>query len=152
MPDDERGRYAREFEDGTHPPRRLQVLDAAAYALVLTAVVVALSVAVTLALGVARPWVGVKYLLFVVGLLLFGVASVKLRPKAAYSERDLLPANSEGETGFQALVQRLVALLGERYRLAPDERFSDAAKLLLASVGVLAVSAAMEFVFGVTIA
>ncbi|WP_254542957.1 DUF7555 family protein [Halomarina pelagica] len=151
MTDDGR-EYGRAFEGDARPSRGLQALDAVAYALVLTVTVVALSAAANVALGVARPWLGVKYLLFVVGLLLFGVASVKLRPNAPYAETTLLPSNRDEETGFQAFVQRTVALLGDRYRLAPEERLSDAAKLLLASVTILATSAAMEFVLGVTIA
>ncbi|MFC6837092.1 DUF7555 family protein [Halomarina ordinaria] len=151
MADGERGRYAREFGEEFVPPRRLRVLDAVAYALVLTLLVATLAVLVTFGLGVARPLLGVKYLLFVVGFLLFGVGSVKVRPNPPYKERRILPPNSEEETGFQALVQRVVGLLGEEYRLGPDERYSDAAKLLLAAVVMLGCSAALEFGFGVAV-
>ncbi len=149
MDDDERGRYAREFEGEFDPPskRGRQVMDALVYAAGVTA---ALAVGLGLLSALLGAGLnGVKYGLFVVGILLFGVATFKLRPTAPYSDsRNLLPTHREEETGFQAAVQRS---LPERYRLDPEERLSDALKLFLASVLVLAVSFAMERVFGIAV-
>lgn len=148
MGDDERGRYAREFEGETdRPARGLQAIDALAYALALT-VTVAVAVGL-LSAAVGAGLNGVKYGLFVVGILLFGVATFKLRPTAPYGDaRGLLPTDSDEESGFQAAVQRA---LPERYRLGPDERLSDGLRLFLASVLVLAASFALERVFGVAV-
>jgi hypothetical protein len=150
MVDDESGRYASEFGDelDSGPRRGPQAIDAVAYALALTATLVVGLGGVSVVLGAGL--VGLKYGLFVVGILLFGAASLKLRPSAPYSDtRNLLPVDSAEESGFQAAVQRA---LPERYRLAPDERLSDALKLFLASLAVLGCSFVMERAFGVVVA
>jgi len=92
-------------------------------------------------------WGGVKYLLFFVGFLLFGITAFGLRPTGAWTESSASSPNRE-ETRFQAVVQATPPL--RRYDLAPDERLPVAAKLFVASVLVLGVSFAMERVFGVT--
>ncbi|WP_254536667.1 DUF7555 family protein [Halomarina litorea] len=148
MDDDERGQYAREFGAVERPSRRgRQAVDALGYAVAVTLTVAAVVGVLSLALGAGLN--GVKYGLFVVGILLFGVATLKLRPTAPYSDaRNLLPTDSGEESGFQAAVQGAIPA---RYRLSPDERVSDALKLFLASVLVLAVSFVMERVFGVAV-
>lgn len=143
----ERGRYAAEVGDAAGRPRRRQALDAAAYAVAVTAAVAGVSGAASLAAGAGL--VGVKYGLFAVGILLFGVATFKLRPAPPGSDRDALPVDGDEESSFQAAVQRL---LPDRYRIPPADRLSDALRLFLASLLVLATSFVMERAFGVAVA
>lgn len=132
---------------GADRPR--QLLDLVAYALgVLVALFVVLGV-VSVLLGAGL--VGVKYGLFLVGTLMFGYGSLKLRPvrRDKDPQNARFPADTGEETRFQAAVQRL---LPERYRLAYDDRLTDATKLFVTSLVVLAVSFLMETVFGVAVA
>lgn len=146
--DYDRGRYA-DAGDGTDRSslRGRQALDAVAYAVAVTAVVGVLSGAASLAVGAGL--VGVKYGLFVVGILLFGVATFKLRPSPPDGDGGrALPADRGGESSFQAAVQRA---LPARYRVPPGDRLSDAVRLFLASLLVLATSYLMERLFGIAV-
>jgi hypothetical protein len=147
--DYDRGRYAG-AGDGTDrsSPRGRRALDAVAYAVAVTAVVGALSGVASLAAGAGL--VGVKYGLFVVGILLFGVATFKLRPSPPDSDggRAFLPVDRRGESSFQAAVQRA---LPARYRVPPGDRLSDAVRLFLASLLALATSYLMERIFGIAV-
>lgn len=149
-PERGRGRSAEAVGGATEPSfgRGRQALDALAYAVAVTAVVAGLSGVASLAVGAGL--VGVKYGLFVVGILLFGVATFKLRPNPPGNDgdRESLPVDRRGASSFQAAVQRA---LPARYRIPPDERLSDAARLFLASLLVLATSYLMERVFGVAV-
>ena len=114
-----------------------RLADALARALVLTALVVAVSAAISFALG--GRWLGVKYLLFVVG----GVFS---RPTPAWRD-DPYIQRSGGSTPFQSLVDRLLGGFG----LPADERFPTGIRVLLAGLLMLGISFVMETVFGVVI-
>ena len=131
---------------GADRPR--QLLDLGAYAVgVVVALFVVLGV-VSALLG--SGLVGVKYGLFLVGTLMFGYGSLKLRPvRSDKSSREArFRADSGEETRFQAAVQRL---LPARYRLEYDDRLTDATKLFVTSLVVLAVSFLMEAAFGVAV-
>lgn len=119
----------------------LRLLDAAAYAVVLTAVLFVAATVVSVAFG--RGLNGTKALLFVVGFALFGYSSFRMRPTRPGQEK---ATQDRSETRFQRLGR---AILPEKYVLPPDRRFSPPTKLFLASVVVLLTSMAMEFVFGV---
>ena len=128
--------------------RPRQLLDLVAYVLgVLVALFVVLGV-VSAFLGMGL--IGVKYGLFLVGTLMLGLGSLKLRPVRMDKDprEALLPANSGEETPLQAAVQRA---LPAQYRLAYGDRLSDGTKLFVASLVVLAVSFAMEAVFGIAV-
>jgi len=143
----------------TAPNRARQALDAVVYALAVAAVVFLAGLAVGVALGGAL--VTAKFVMFVVGLLLFGYGTFKLRPdppwgtesgedgelKVVENEPSGSVVGAREETRFQAAVQRVPPL--SRYALAPDERLSPGAKLFLASLAVLGWSYALETVFGV---
>lgn len=157
--------------------RALRVLDAAAYAAVASVASLVVSVLGTFPLGAG--WPAVKAWLFIVGWLLVGFGTLKLRPAAAW-KRDratldeapdeddswlsdgLLPGagdstspsverDREDDQGErESTLERVVfRLLPERYAVAPDERFSGGTRLFLAGVTVLTISFAMETVFGV---
>lgn len=139
--------------------RARQVLDALAYALAVAAVVFVVGAVVGFAAG--GGLVTAKFVMFVVGLLLFGYGTFQLRPsppwgtestedgelKVTRNRPNGTVVGSRDETRFQAAVQRLPPV--SRYPLAPDDRLSDGAKLFLASLAVLAWSFVMETVFGV---
>ncbi|WP_227353157.1 DUF7555 family protein [Haladaptatus salinisoli] len=145
--------------DADRPPRRFrQVIDALVYAVAVTSVVFLVGGALSFSLG--RGLVGVKYVLFLVGLLLFGYATFQLRPSQPWDvdrtgdgveivrNDDRAEAiGSRKETRFQAAVQRIPPLT--RYSIPPEERLPAAVKLFLTSIAVLGTSFAMEAVFGV---
>jgi len=91
--------------------------------------------------------VSLKFALFVVGLLQFGLGSFGIQPERPH--RDQKRISVEGEEPYEAEValQRLPPLRGRQ--LPFTDRVSRNAKLFLTGVAVLAVSAAMEVVLGV---
>jgi hypothetical protein len=121
-----------------------RLLDALVRAVILTTLVVAVSAAISFALG--GRWVGVKYLLFVVGFLALGIGGVLSRPTPAWREEPYVQ-RSGGSTPFQALVDRGLG----RFALAPGERFPTGVRVLLAGLLMLGLSFALETVFGVAI-
>ena len=114
---------------------------------------VALNVLVVVVLGplfvlVTGTLVGLKWVLFLVGLLLLGVGGVKLRPPPPGRESSRLGiANSTAEDGFGGRVGRLPPVAW--YDPGPTDHLSDGARFLLAGVMAWAVSFALEAVFGV---
>jgi hypothetical protein len=142
-------------------PRRLrQALDAAMYAVAVTGVVFAFGGVVSVAVGAGL--VGVKYTLFLVGLLLFGYGAFQLRPGRPWDvdkagdeveivrrgdDENKRSIGSREETTFQATVQRIPPL--SRYSIPPEERLPPGVKLFVSSLAVLGTSFAMEAVFGV---
>ena len=131
-----------EHDDTASFARRL--VDALARALVLTTLVVAVSAAVSFALG--GRWLGVKFILFVVGFLALGIGGVLARPTPAWRDEPYVSRSGES-TPFQALVDRVLG----GFALPPGERFPTGVRVLLAGVLMLALSYTMETVFGVVI-
>jgi hypothetical protein len=124
----------------------LKLADAFLYAVVLTAVWAVLFLPLSLLLG--GDLVGVKWGLFVVGLLALGAGSFKLRPgKKWRDDPDGLVADSRGGSQIQRLVDRLPPL--RETPLRDDQRLSDGLKLLLGAVCMLLTSFLLETVFGV---
>lgn len=126
--------------------RGRQALDALVYAVAITAIAVIGSIAISFAFG--GKWLGVKYILFLVGIGLFGIGTLKLRPSAAWSENEESQTRNDEETWLQARIQHIPPL--DRYGLRPNDRLSNGAKLFLASVLILLASFSLEIVFGVT--
>lgn len=124
--------------------RARQALDAVVYAVAVTTIVVVGAAAVSFVFG--GSWLGVKFILFFVGIGLFGIGTFQLRPTPPWRDEGRLPSIDRG--GLQPILQRLPPL--DRYGLPADDRLPIGAKLLLASVLVLAVSFALETVFGIT--
>ncbi|WP_458207266.1 DUF7555 family protein [Haladaptatus sp. NG-SE-30] len=146
--------------DVDRSPRRFrQVLDALVYGAAVTGVVFVVGGVVSLLSG--RGLVGVKYVLFMAGILLFGYATLQLRPDPPWdiektddggvevvrNEKKGEVIGGRKETRFQAIVQQIPPLT--HYSIPPEERLPSAAKLFLASIMVLATSFVMETVFGV---
>ncbi|MGB9957023.1 DUF7555 family protein [Haloferax prahovense] len=141
-------------------PRRFGVktIDAVVYAVSLTGVVFVVTALVSTLAGNGLP--GAKWLMFFLGFAMFGYASLKVRPKAAWKSGNGngnggsdggLFSGSDEPVGVEKLVgDALDAVLPPRLRPAnSDERPSSGIKLLLASVCILATSYAMEVVFGI---
>ncbi|RDZ66185.1 hypothetical protein C5B90_07525 [Haloferax sp. Atlit-12N] len=141
-------------------PRRFGVktIDAVVYAVSLTGVVFVVTALVSTLAGNGLP--GAKWLMFFLGFAMFGYASLKVRPKAAWKSGNEngnggsdggLFSGSDEPVGVEKLVgNALDAVLPPRLRPAnSDERPSSGVKLLLASVCILATSYAMEVVFGI---
>ncbi|WP_135827332.1 DUF7555 family protein [Halorussus halobius] len=139
--------------------RARQTVDALVYANAVAAVVFVAGAGLGLLVG--GGLVTAKYVLFVVGLLAFGYATLRLRPdppwgtetaedgrlKVTRNEETGTVVGGRDETRFQALVQRIPPL--PWYSLPPDERLSVPVKLFLASLATLAWSFVLETVFGV---
>jgi hypothetical protein len=131
------------------------------YGIVVAALVFAIGLVVGLLVG--GGFVTAKFVMFVVGLLMFGYATFQLRPDPPWGTEDTgdgkvkvtknkpkgKVVGGRDETKFQTLVQRVPPL--SRYSLPPDERLSVGAKLFIASLATLAWSFMMETVFGVAV-
>ena len=142
------------------PSRRVrQALDAVVYGAAVAAVVFAAGTVLGLLTG--GGLVTAKFVMFFVGLLLFGYSAFQMRPEPPWDtsrtdegkvtvtknrpQESVVGAREE--TRFQAAVQRVPPLAW--YSLPPDERLSTAAKLFVASIAVLGWSFVLETVFGV---
>ncbi|WP_137284091.1 DUF7555 family protein [Halorussus salinisoli] len=139
--------------------RARQLLDAVVYALAVAALVFVVGTLVGLAVG--GGLVTAKFVMFVVGLLLFGYATFQMRPdppwdteqtedgkvRVTKNEPKGTVVGGRDETRFQAAVQRIPPL--PWYSLPPNERLSIAVKMFVASLATLAWSFVMETVFGV---
>jgi hypothetical protein len=133
----------------TRATLRLKLADALLYGAVLTAVWAAIFLPVSILLG--GDLVGVKWGLFMIGILTLGVGSFKLRPGKQWREdEDGLISDSRGESNVQLLVDRLPPLRDAPLR--DDQRLSDGAKLLLGALCMLATSFLLEAVLGVGVA
>jgi hypothetical protein len=100
------------------------------------------------ALLLADPLV-LKYLAFLVGVVLFGVGSVAIQPKRPGREDERLTLDTRAEARFEAWLHRLPPLAA--HRLPLDERVGRDGKLFATSLVVLAASFVMEVGFGVAV-
>lgn len=135
--------------DTAVPTWGLVCVDAVAYALLvaLATTVGAVVLGVLTGGGLLRA----KYLLFVVGLLQMGYATVKLwpaSPEALESGDSIAPSGTDAESRFERLA-RTVPPVGWIGTPPAVRRLSQPSKLFLASVVVLLVSYLMETAFGV---
>lgn len=132
--------------DGHAPTWLRRGIDGVAYAVALAAALTVVGAAVCLPLS--WGWVGVKYWLFLVGFLLFGVGTFMLRPTAGWKDDEDggLDPQSEDESRFSRATRRA---LPEGLAVRRDERWSAGARLFLGSLAVLFTSMLLEFVFGV---
>lgn len=124
----------------------LKLLDGLQYAVVgVGAVVIVVGTANLLFTG---DLVGLKWVLFVLGLLSAGIGAIKLRPTGAWRDEPRPGiANDYTERGFGAAVRRLPPVARLEYRRA--DHLSDGGRMLLLGVLSLATSFALEAVFGV---
>ena len=123
-----------------------QVLDALMYAVVWVITLVSVAAMVSFPLG--GGWLGVKYILFFIGFLVFGISAIQLRPKPPWKHDDASSDSGEREeTRFQTFVQRFPPL--GRYGLDPDDRLPAPAKLFVASIFSLVLSYILEVGFDI---
>ena len=130
---------------------RLRVLEAGYW--VLTATTGCVLVLGVLAAVFGDGLLTLKYLLFVVGFLLFGIGSVALwrgtrRRPTIWPSVDVGPER-EDDLAIERRLWDLPGLRGEW--LPPGDRISRPVKLFATGVLVLAVSYVMEAVFGVAV-
>ncbi|MES3160915.1 MAG: hypothetical protein PPP55_05010 [Halorubrum sp.] len=125
-------------------PLTLRVwIDAAGYALVLTAVTTLVAVALGLATG--GGFVRGKFFTFLAGWVLVGYATVRLWPKRDEPGESLTGTR---RTRFQRFVRAVPPIRWIRPP-APTERLRVAGKVFLAGACTLAVSVVMEVGFGI---
>lgn len=132
--------------------RLRQVIDALVYGVVITLITFLAGILVAFPLG--YDWFGVELFLFLVGVALLGYASFQLRPSKRWDvefEDDgfqLTRPNESRVVGsrdvsrLQRAIQRIPPL--PSVGLAPEQRLSPAAKLLVASVLILLSSILLE--------
>lgn len=146
--------------------RWLRLAEFLLWVAVVSTGVVAVSAVVAFAVG--DGLLTLKFVLFVVGFLLFGVGSVGIQPKSLRRQRaeragedplesdgrrhptlGSLSTDSDTEYGFEKRILQVPPLRDER--LALDDRVSRDWKLFATSLVVLAVSLGMELWLGVSV-
>ena len=90
-----------------------------------------------------------KYLSFLLGVVLFGVGSLAIQPRRPQQDHKRLTLEVGSETRFEATLHRLPPL--RDHHLPFDERVSRDTKLFAVSVVVLCVSFVLEVAFGVSV-
>lgn len=130
-------------------------LGAAFVDLVVTAVLIALFVTISLAvavIAVGYASVTLKHGLFVVGLLLSGAATLRLRGDLARSDESDEGVSSRavrhGENR-SALGSAVEFLIPEAWRPPSEEQFSSVSKFAVAGLLLLLTSLLLEVAFGV---
>lgn len=139
--------------------RLLRAADFTLWVVTVSAAVVAVGAVLSFALG--DGLLTLKYLLFVVGFLMFGVGSIGIQPRSMRrraKERagedtgrptlGSLSTDDGSEYGFEERLHTLPPLRDEW--LPPDDRVSRDWKLFVTSLVVLAVSLWLEVGVGVT--
>lgn len=128
--------------------RRLRLAEFGLW--VSAASVLTVAVAGGVGYAVGRDFLSVKYALFVVGTVLFGVGSLSLQPSTPARDRQRrLSVSAPDQTHLEQRLQRVPPLRGERLRF--EKRIGRPAKLFATGLVVLAVSLFMEVGFGVTV-
>ena len=89
-----------------------------------------------------------KYLSFLVGVVLFGVGSLAIQPRRP-QRHQRLTLDGAGETSIESALHRLPPL--RDHHLPFDERVSRDTKLFLTSLVVLGGSFLLEVAFGVSV-
>ncbi len=125
--------------------RWLRLVEFALWVAAVTAAVVAVAAVPSFVLGTGL--LTLKYVLFVVGVLLFGFGSIAIQPKRPRRDSELVTTESAGEYDFEARLQKLPPLAGRR--LPFGDRIGRDTKVFAVGVAVLAVSAVLEYGFGV---
>jgi hypothetical protein len=128
-----------------------QVFDLVSYIALMLGLFGGASAVGALVLG-SPVGTGVKYGLFIFGWLALLFGTLKLRPKSAWKDDDDgLMAFGEDDGGMESDFQRWVQQLPPaRFRqVPPNARLSTGARMLIASVCMLAVSFLLERALGV---
>jgi len=127
--------------------RRLRVVDFVLWVLVVTTgVVVSLGV---VSLAATGGLVGLKVALFLIGFGLFGVSALAVQPKSPRRDRKLIDFDGDDPARLERLLYEVPPLRGEW--LPVERRVSRNWKLFMTSLSLLAVSLALEDVFGVAV-
>ncbi|GAB6879889.1 hypothetical protein JCM17823_21630 [Halorubrum gandharaense] len=123
--------------------------DAASYVLVVTTGVTLLAVSLSLAAGYGM--VGAKTLLFLIGFVLLGYATLKLWPSSIDDVRDERSGRSLPAVERSRMSRIAARVPPARWLPAPDptRRLSPSGKLFWTAVAVLAVSLYMEVGLGI---
>ncbi len=89
-----------------------------------------------------------KYVLFVIGVLMFGVGSFGIQPERPHKNKKLLTTDNDTEYAFEERIQD--ALPSDEDRLLLEERISRDTKIFVASIIVLGVSLFLEAGIGIS--
>lgn len=126
--------------------RWLRLVELGVWVSAVTTTIVAVAAVPSFLLGTGL--LTLKYVLFAVGVLLFGLASIAIQPKRPRRDSELVTTETADEYAFEARLQTLPPIAGRR--LPFDDRISRDTKLFVVSLLVLGVSALLEYGFGVT--
>ena len=119
----------------------LRFVDLAFWVAAVALVIVAAALALGFATG--EGLLGAKYILFVVGFLLFGLGSLGIQPTPPNKEERRLSLDADEETRLEAAIQEVPPLRDGH--LPFDRRVGRGVKIFLTSLVVLGVSAILEF-------
>lgn len=109
--------------------------------------VVVVGAALVLGIAVGEGLLAAKYVLFVVGFLLFGLGSLAIQPAPPQKDERRVSLEGGGETRLEAAIQEVPPLRDDH--LPFDARVERGIKLFVASLVVLGVSVLLELGFGV---
>lgn len=124
----------------------LRIVDFVLWVTVVTGVIVGIFTLFSLISG---GLLTLKYILFVVGFLLFGVASIGLQPKRPHRDEKIFTTDSNSEYGFEEGIQKLPPL--QRDRLPIEDRVSRDKKLFVTSLVILGISYFLEVGLNITV-
>lgn len=93
--------------------------------------------------------VTLKYALFILGFLLFGVGSFGIQPKSPKREKKRFTVDTDDTWGFEEKLQQVPPLRDKTIPIG--ERVSRDVKMFLTSLVVLGVSLALEYGLGVSV-
>ncbi|WP_432419310.1 DUF7555 family protein [Halobacterium wangiae] len=128
--------------------RTLQLVEFLYWVLGASLSVIAVAGAIALATG--GTLVTVKVVLFVIGVLLFGVGTIGVRPApAAPHKSKSMSLEGSSQTRFESWLQSLPPLNTTPLRFA--DRVGRSWKILVTSLVVLGVSAFLEFRLGIAV-
>lgn len=116
---------------------------------VIAVALIIVAVAVLLGFATGDGLLGAKYVLFVVGFLLFGLGSLGIQPTPPNKEGRRLSLEADEENRLEAAIQELPPLREDH--LPFDRRVDRGVKIFLTSLVVLGVSAILEFGLDVTV-
>lgn len=126
--------------------RRLRAVEFVVWVVAVSAAVVAATTVVGVAAG---GLLVAKFLLFFVGVMLFGVGSLAIQPDKPTGESRWFSFDEAAETRIDEAVQRLPPLSGNH--LPAEDRIGHGFKLLAVGVVVAGTSVWLEFGLGVAV-
>lgn len=124
----------------------LRLIECIWWVLIVSTTIVSASLLISVLVG--KPLLTLKYILFVVGVLLFGIGSIGLQPKRPHRDEKWFTVDSDSEYSFEESIQNLPPLKGEKIPI--ETRISRNVKIFVVSLILLLLSFLLEFSLDIT--